>query len=214
LTGLLLIPNHYTTRPSKNYSTPLTWDSADAYVKTYMGFDDRDAFSEAYRRGGKDLSEKELEQLVAEKAIVFQEVIKIGVTPYPGVIDLIRQLHQQKTPLAICSGALRSDILPILGQFDIASCFSRIVTADDVPRSKPDPTCYRIAAEQLMAAFPDELTSKDLIIAIEDTPAGISSAKGAELKVIAVSNSYPVEYLQQADQIVASLEELQTGHWF
>lgn len=187
--------------------------SWDDYVKTYMGFDDRDAFREAYRRGGKVLSEKELEQLVAEKAIVFQEVIKIGVTPYPGVIDLIRQLHHQKTPLAICSGALRSDILPILGQFDITSCFSRIVTADDVPHSKPDPTCYRIAAEQLMAAFPDELTSKDLIIAIEDTPAGISSAKGAGLKVIAVSNSYPRDRLKSADSIVASLQTLLDGNW-
>lgn len=31
--------------------------------------------------------------------------------------------------------------------------------------------------------------------------------------VVAVSNSYPADRLQQADRIVASLEELQTGHW-
>lgn len=187
--------------------------SWDEYVQTYMGFDDRDAFREAYRRGEKDLSEKELEQLVVKKAVVFQEVIKIGVTPYPGVIDLIRQLHQQKTPLAICSGALRSDILPILGQFDITSCFSRIVTADDVPHSKPDPTCYRIAAEQLSAIFPDKLATCDHIIAIEDTPAGITSALGAGLKVVAVTNSYPADHLKQASRIVTSLEELQEADW-
>jgi len=185
----------------------------DDYVETYMGFDDRDAFREAYRSGGRDLSEKVLEQLVAEKASVFQEVIKSGVTPYPGVTDLIQKLHRQQTPLAICSGALRSDIVPILELFAITNCFSRIVTADDVPHSKPDPTCYRIATEQLLAAFPDKLTSPDQIIAIEDTPAGISSALGAGLKVVAVSNSYPDDHLQSANRIVASLQELLDGSW-
>lgn len=183
------------------------------YVETYMGFDDRDAFREAYQKGNAPLSESALEQLVAQKAIVFQEVIAAGVLPYPGVTALIQRLHQQGTPLAICSGALRSDILPIINQLGIANCFSHIITADDVPHSKPDPTSYRIAAEQLLAAFPTKLTSGDQIIAIEDTPAGISSATGAGLKVIAVTNSYPANYLQKAARIVASLEELQEGEW-
>jgi len=43
-------------------------------------------------------------------------------------------------------------------------------------------------------------------IAIEDTPAGIISAKGAGLKVLAVTNSYDREYLFEADAITDSLE--------
>lgn len=183
------------------------------YVETYMGFDDRDAFREAFNRGGVPLTEASLEQLVAQKAVVFQEVITAGVTPYPGVTALIHSLYQKGTPLAICSGALRSDILPIIDQLGIANCFSRIVTADDVPHSKPDPTSYRIAAQQLIADFPTKLTNSDLIVAIEDTPAGISSATGAGLKVIAVTNSYPADHLQHAIRIVSSLEELHSGDW-
>jgi len=188
--------------------------SWEDYKAVYMGFDDRDAFREAFVRGGSALTEGELEQLIAHKATIFQEVIASGVAPYPGVTALINKLHEQGTPLAICSGALRSDILPIIDQLGVASCFSLIITADDVPHSKPDPTCYRIAAQQLIAAYTDRLSPDAPIIAIEDTPAGISSAKGAGLLVVAVSNSYPAERLQQADKIVASLEELQTGHWF
>ncbi|MDY0383583.1 HAD family phosphatase [Trichlorobacter sp.] len=188
--------------------------SWDDYLAVYMGFDDRDAFREAFAQGGVALSEGELEQLIAHKAVIFQEVIASGVAPYPGVTALIHKLHEQGTPLAICSGALRSDILPIIDQLGVASFFSLIITADDVPHSKPDPTCYRIAAQQLIAAYSDQLSpDAHNIIAIEDTPAGISSAKGAGLMVVAVSNSYPAERLQQADRIVASLEELQTGHW-
>jgi len=188
--------------------------SWEDYKAIYMGFDDRDAFREAFARGGSTLTEGELEQLIAHKATIFQEVIAYGVIPYPGVTALIRNLHDQGTPLAICSGALRSDILPIIQQLSVANCFTQIITADDVQHSKPDPTCYRIAAQQLIAAYPDQLRPDSAIVAIEDTPAGISSAKGAGLQVVAVSNSYPAECLQQADKIVTSLEELQTGHWF
>lgn len=187
--------------------------SWEDYVAVYMGFDDRDAFREAFKQGGIALSEGELEQLIARKADIFQEVIAAGVAPYPGVTALINKLHEQGTPLAICSGALRSDILPIIQQLGVASCFTHIITADDVPHSKPDPTCYRIATQQLIAAYSEQLSPEAPIIAIEDTPAGISSAKGAGLQVVAVSNSYPADRLQQADRIIASLEELQTGHW-
>ena len=187
--------------------------SWNEYVQTYMGFDDRDAFREAFQQKELPLSETELEQLVAQKADIFQEVIKAGVAPYPGVTGLIQGLYQRTIPLAICSGALRSDILPILDQLGVASCFSTIVTADDVPHSKPDPTCYRIAAEQLMTIFPDKLASCDHVIAIEDTPAGITSALGAGLKVIAVTNSYPADHLKQASRIVTSLEELHKTQW-
>lgn len=187
--------------------------SWDEYTQKYMGFDDRDAFREAFKQKSKPLSTSNLEQLVTQKAIIFQEVIKGGVTAYPGVTKLIQVLYQQQTPLAICSGALRSDILPILGQLGITNYFSTIITADDVPHSKPDPTCYRIAAEQLIAIFSDKLATCDQIIAIEDTPAGITSARGAGLKVIAVTNSYPADHLKQASRIVTSLEELQDADW-
>ncbi|HEX9024500.1 MAG TPA: HAD family phosphatase, partial [Geobacteraceae bacterium] len=43
---------------------------------------------------------------------------------------------------------------------------------------------------------------------IEDTPAGIASAKGAGLKVLAVTNSYAEQELAGADRVVSSLAEV------
>jgi len=45
-------------------------------------------------------------------------------------------------------------------------------------------------------------------IAIEDTPAGIRSAKSAGLLVIAVTNSFSVPELTEADKVIDSLREL------
>lgn len=52
-----------------------------------------------------------------------------------------------------------------------------LVSADDTPVSKPDPAPYRLAMQRL--GVEDGL-------AIEDTPSGIASAKGAGLHVLAV----------------------------
>lgn len=177
----------------------------ELYVKTYMGFDDRDAFTESFKAKGATLSDATLQVLINRKAEIFLEIIRDGINSYPGVIDLIKHIQASSIPLAISSGALRSDILPILEMLGIADCFDVIVTAEDVAKSKPDPECYRLAHARL-----NEFRLLNLlpgqVLAIEDTPAGIAAAKGAGLRVVAVTNSYPATHLSQADQIVNTLE--------
>lgn len=174
------------------------------YVETYIGFDDRDAFRHAFSLKGTLLSQNELRALIEQKAAFFKNIIGSGVSAYPGVLDLIFHLHANKSPLAICSGALRSDIDPILAMLGISNYFDVIVTADDVAASKPDPECYQLAFQRLQSLHQNGL-SKNSTVAIEDTPAGISAAKGAGLIVCAVTNSYPAERLDQATFVTESL---------
>ncbi|MDK9718648.1 MAG: HAD family phosphatase [Trichlorobacter sp.] len=183
------------------------------YTDTYMGFDDRDAFREAFRTAGKELGNDTLQTLINQKASLFEQVVARGVVPYPGVVELIKDLSDKQIPLAISSGALRSDIMPILEQLGIKQNFTHIVTADDVPQSKPHPASYLKAKELLLHSFPEQLNPKSSIFAIEDTPAGIQSAKGAGLNVVAVTNSYPIAKLGQADATVQILSELSTRAW-
>lgn len=177
------------------------------YVDTYMGFDDRDAFVEAFAAGGRQLDDDVLRSMVARKAILFQEVILDGVTAYPGVVTLIHRLHEAKVPLAISSGALRSDIDPILEILGLQGRFDVIVTAEDVVKSKPDPECYQLAFDKLCRLCKASY-AKSRTIAIEDTPAGIRSARSAGLQVVAVSNSYPCGKLSDAAYVTNSLEAL------
>lgn len=178
--------------------------SWDEYTEKYMGFDDRDAFREAFRASGLALPEQKLSEIISLKASFFHEVATDGLSTYPGVIELINSVSGI-IPLAICSGALRSDILPILEMLSIHNSFDCIVTADDVSVSKPDPAGYMLAISKLQLLFPNNGVAANTSVAIEDTPAGISSAKGAGLKVLAVTNSYPAKDLTLADMIVDSL---------
>lgn len=194
-------PMHYEAfqRALEPYGISYSWEE---YCETYIGFDDRDGFREAFKSAGKKISGRELKPLIAKKAGIFQQLIRAGqASPLPGAVELIASIPR-KLPVALCSGALKEDILPILETLGIENAFREIVTAEDTPKSKPDPAPYLLAIEKL--GLDDPATA----IAIEDTPAGILSAKGAGLKVLAVTNSYDREYLLEADAVTDSLENI------
>jgi beta-phosphoglucomutase len=177
------------------------------YLEHYIGFDDRDALRDAFCAGGKTLDSQELHLLIEQKGAAFQRIIASGVAAYPGVVELIRSLSGN-VPIALCSGALPSDIDPILLQLGINRCFEAIVTAADVRASKPDPESYALTVARLRDAHPDKGIIAGNCLAIEDTPAGIASARGAGLKVLAVTNSYPAEQLTGADSVIDRLSDL------
>lgn len=199
-------PFHY--RAFQEVLRPLglgfTWEE---YLATYIGFDDRDAFRAVHHLAGRPLDERELHGLIERKALVFPQVVAGSAVPYPGVVELIRELAAN-VPLALCSGALRSDIEPILAQLGLNTAFSVMVTADDVHVSKPDPASYALSVARLQETFPLAAITPAHCLAIEDTPAGIASAIGAGVRVVAVTNSYPAEQLTTATLVVDSLANL------
>jgi beta-phosphoglucomutase len=179
----------------------------EKYVETYMGYDDREAFREAFHSGGRILDDEQLSRLIHAKARAFEKIISGGVQPYPGVVELIRAASGA-VPLALCSGALPSDIEPILDQLGLMHAFDVTVTAADVDVSKPDPASYLLALSRLVTAFPEKGITGSRTLAIEDTPAGIASATGAGIGVLAVTNSYPASDLKGALHIVTTLRDV------
>jgi mannitol-1-/sugar-/sorbitol-6-phosphatase len=79
-----------------------------------------------------------------------------------------------------------------------------LVTADDVPRGKPDPAPYLLAAQRL--GLPAERC-----LAVEDAPAGIASAQAAGCQVLAVTGTAPAEELAAAALTVDGLDRV-TAH--
>ena len=116
---------------------PITWPD---YTATLMGSDDRDAFRTLLRRASIDPNPTLLQSLVDAKAALFAAEAAAGhIPPLPGAPDFVRACAA-RYPVALCSGALRSDIAPILPTLGLENVFTTIVTAEDVPRSKPDPS--------------------------------------------------------------------------
>jgi HAD superfamily hydrolase (TIGR01509 family) len=82
----------------------------------------------------------------------------------------------------------------------LTEVFAVIVTSDDVAESKPAPDIYLLVCERLGLA-PEQ------VLALEDSSAGVASAKAAGLSVIAVPQFAETD-VAAADRIIDSLEEL------
>ncbi len=180
--------------------------SWEEYVRDYIGYDDRDLFRAAYRKSGRALDETELRRLVQTKATTFNALTADGVATYAGIPDLVHKAAD-RYPVGLCSGALRSDIDPILAQLNLTKVFQVVVTAEDVPESKPDPACYRLTVRRLAERTGQSLTPADCL-AIEDTPGGIRSAKGAGVRVWAVTHTHEASDIDHADRVFDSLHEV------
>ena len=180
--------------------------SWDEYVRDYIGFDDRDLFRAAYRSVNRTLEPDELEQRIRAKADAFIALTEGGVKPYDGIPELVHDVAS-RYPIALCSGALRSDIDPILKQLELTDIFLTRVTAEDVKVSKPDPACYRLTVLRLNEVLGRTLDASTCL-AIEDTPGGIEAAKGAGLRVWGVTHTHGATDIGHADRVFESLHEV------
>jgi beta-phosphoglucomutase len=168
------------------------------YRKNLMGLDDRGAFAALLKRAGVEPAPEEIRRRIERKAALFAKHAADGRVPaLPGAVELVRACAATG-PVGLCSGALRSDIDPVLAALGIADDFAVRVTADDVHRSKPDPASYRLCVERLAEQFPARGIAPAACVAIEDTTDGIASARGAGIPVLAVATNLSAAVLRAA----------------
>ncbi len=177
------------------------------YYDKYLGYDDHDGLLIAARDRGAELSERQIADLTATKTALVQRAFRESIQPLPGSVALIRAIAAEGVPMAICSGALRDEIILASRTIGVLDCFQAIVAAEDVKRGKPDPEGYLVARELLAGAAGKELRPRRCIV-VEDSPAGIDAAKAAGMKVLAVATSYSPNHLAKADRVVASLADI------
>jgi beta-phosphoglucomutase len=178
----------------------------EAYYARYLGFDDRGAFTTAFRESQRLLDEAKLDELIARKAVYYQNAIRSQVAIFPGVVNLVAALADN-VPLAVASGALRHEIKTILATAGLLDRFRAIVSAEDVERGKPEPDIFLKALAALNDESEEPLQPANCVV-IEDSKEGVRGARRAGMKCLAVTNSHPPELLGEANVIVKSLEDV------
>ena len=174
--------------------------SYDTYLAEYLGYDDRGCVTVFASSQVVTLDDGRLEYLLRDKERRYAEHLAAGRVLYPAAAPCIARLGAA-FPLAIASGSLRGEIERILAANDLRHAFHAIVGADDVREGKPHPESYQRAADAL-GVNPAQA------VAIEDSPWGLQSARGAGLRTIGITTSYGPEGLTYADHIVSSLDEV------
>jgi beta-phosphoglucomutase len=140
-----------------------------------------------------------VQEVVEERGRRYRAAAADGSTIHEHVREAVR-FAAEHVPLAICSGAARAEIEPIVEAAGIAGCFRAVVSSDDVVHGKPDPEGYRKALE-LLDADPARA------VVFEDTEAGIASARAAGVgRVLALRTTLEQHRLAEADQLIDRLD--------
>jgi HAD superfamily hydrolase (TIGR01509 family) len=120
-------------------------------------------------------------------------------TVRPGVHAWIADARSRGWPVAIASSSDREWITMHLGRLDIRDSFDAVVCAGGDCAAKPEPDVY-LAACTALRVGPNEA------LAIEDSPHGITAAKRAGLKCVAVPNAITAQLdTSHADVVLESL---------
>jgi beta-phosphoglucomutase-like phosphatase (HAD superfamily) len=164
-----------------------------------------------FKAVGKDqgvpMNDIRVSELVARKGQRYEALAAAGEMLFPGAADFIRTAAAA-VPIAIASGALTHEIEEVLQRAGLRDLFPVIVGADQTERSKPHPDPYRTAFARLRAH-----SGRDLVawrsVAIEDSRWGLVSARGADLRCVAVTNTYSATELRaDAELVVPGLHAL------
>lgn len=180
----------------------------EVHWEKYLGYSDLENIQAVNRDYSMGLDDKAIAEQIAEKKLIFDELINNDTVIIDGVTEFIQMLVDHNIPRAICSGALRSDIDLMLSGASFADVFEVIVSADDVTHGKPDPQGYQMALQQLNAKNNTSIKPAECIV-IEDSHWGLEAAAAAGMNPIAVTNTYSSEELNhKAKKIVNKLDEL------
>jgi len=177
------------------------------YYQYYLGLSDLDFFKELRQKGQLQLDSQQMRQALDEKKQLYEELAMTEGRIIEGVREFLEMLRQNNIPMAICSGALLSEINLILEGAQLRHFFEAIVSAEQIKKGKPAPDGLLLTLRKLNEKSKNPI-SADQCVVIEDSHWGLEAAKAAGMHPVAVTNSYDATQLTPAEKVVDHLSEL------
>ncbi len=127
-----------------------------------------------------------------------------AVPPFPGVVDTLHQLHRRGLKLAVASSRTTPSLLQLLGDMEVMSLFSSIVSTLDIARPKPAP-------DMVIKILQDTCTAPTQAMVVGDSAYDIQMglAAGCSTCCVTYGNGTPDE-LTSADHSIDRFADLLT----
>lgn len=153
---------------------------AATYRAHLLGLPDHKMVLDGLRLGGMDAPPAEVcGRVLAARRERYRARVAHQPTISPDGAAFVRAIAKHM-PVAVVSGAFRSEVEAGLAAAEIDAHIALIVAVEDVGRGKPDPDPYRFAVQGLRAHVAD-LAPRE-VLAIEDAAPGVASAEAAGLR--------------------------------
>ncbi len=147
---------------------------------------------------GHPLSAKVAKKLSDEKNLLFRQNVQDAV--YPDFTRVLHEIKNRDLYTGLVTGTQIENVLYVLDS-EIVKLFDAIVTEKDTSNGKPAPDPYLAAMKKL------QIPAKNSLV-IENAPLGISAAVASGAHTVALETTLPIEYLREADWILADHKSL------
>ncbi len=148
---------------------------------------------------GGEIAQHEIDAIANAKEESFRRRIKQKLKPLPGAIELMTSLKKRGFQMALASSAPIENIQLVIKTIGINDYFQSIICDKDVTEGKPSPQVFLLAAERLGVEPGD-------CVVIEDAVVGVTAAKRAGMRCLAVAGTHSRHSLEEADRIADTLE--------
>ena len=139
---------------------------------------------------------RELHEISCSVEVDYRAIMRIAVP------SLLAGLKKDGYRIALASSSPRSNIMQVMAECGIGSCFECIVSGEQFARSKPDPEIYFFTMNQI-GVQPEEC------LIVEDSTYGVQAGSAAGAHVAALKDPrFPFDQ-SQAEFHISSLEEIQ-----
>ena len=161
----------------KRASAECGFQLTDEIYKNLVGRGQQDAEKTLFKIFGPEFPKEQFAALSAK----YEEQEFSGPSPAkkPGLEELLELLAVRGLPLAVATSTERRLTLPRLARAGLLPRFDVVATGDEVPRGKPFPDLFLLAANRLGAA-------PSACLVLEDSEAGVMAASAAGMKVFMV----------------------------
>lgn len=144
------------------------------------------------------IPESEWDEFIDKKREYYRSIVQIKY--FPNVFEVILELKNRGLKTALVTASAKKNMEKAIPE-DKRYLFDVILTAESFNRAKPNPDPYLEAQKRLGVEVNE-------CVVVENAPLGIEAAKNANMISIAVETTLEKEYLQKADFLINSIEEL------
>lgn len=135
-------------------------------------------------------SDELIKKIYTRKREIYEDIVQ--VRPIKGVMELLDKL-KGNIKLGIVTGGVHNVTERVVSE-NFNGYFDIVVDYESTERGKPDPDPFAYGAK--LTGFPNEN-----ILAVENAPTGVKSAKAAGLTCWAVCNTLEAKYLSEAHRV-------------
>ncbi|HEU5198023.1 MAG TPA: HAD family phosphatase [Ktedonobacterales bacterium] len=151
---------------------------------------------------GAQLTPAQVDDLANRKEVYFRDILrKEGLKALPGALELMQEARAAGIKQSLASSTPVENIKVVSELLGLERWLDAFVSGDRLPRGKPAPDVFLLAAKTLGV-------EPERSVVIEDAPAGVAAAKAAGMRCLAVTTSHPAAALAAADRIVDSLASI------